>query len=155
MTKFYLLSILIVAFWIQNTFGQNTEITISEPRSLLPNEISTFSIIYGKKGDGLPKRMKIRGIIEDVTFVPFGCGIMFWYGSAKIKLLDRVKGYGHEYVYVVAPCLTNNKENFLNKIVAIKVSKLRRGRMPDPYLTGKSPFDSKGLAFYNWDEKQN
>ena len=157
-TKFYFLSVLIIVFCIQASQGQKIEAPFSEPvnnPAPAAQKTNWFPVVFGTKNDGLPAEMKIRGVIEDVTYGGIGCGILLWHGTAKIKLLNRVRGYRHEYAYVIAPCMTNDKNSFLNQIVEIKVSKIIKGRKKTRwYETPWNPFDSNGLAFYIWNPTQ-
>jgi hypothetical protein len=58
---------------------------------------SPLSVVFGKTNDGLPETMKVRGKISEISFSR-ACGVGFWSGTLKLKLLDKIAGYPHEYL---------------------------------------------------------
>ena len=86
---------------------------------------SPVPVVFGKKEDGLSERFRLRGVITEVSFSR-GCGVVWWSGTLRIKLLERVEGYPYESVFVVVNCLedSRNKKRYLNRIVKMEVSKL-------------------------------
>jgi hypothetical protein len=157
MKKSYLFAILFIALCTQHSLAQDLTPILTEEQKAkvgLLVGISSHPVIYGRKNDNLPKRMKVRGVIEEVSFVPFACGVICWSGTAKIKLLNKIKGYKPEYVYITVLCFMGKEEDFLNKIVEVKVSKLEKGKMPSCEGTVNS-IDSNGIAFYRLGKNQN
>jgi hypothetical protein len=156
MRKLGFLSVLFVALFAQDILAQDAkDIT----PTLTPSEktkvgslvgISSRPVVYGKKNDGLPRRMRVRGVIEEVSFVPFSCGVMCWSGTAKVKLLKKGKGYEPEYAYIAVLCFLGKQEDYLHKLVDVRVSKLREGKV---YGCGSivNSIDSGGVAFYGVD----
>jgi len=143
----YLLAILIVAFCAINICSQDIEEKKDQPSILWG--VKFYPVIYGDEDDGLPERIKGRGIIEEITESLISCGAFHWNGTAKIKLLKKVKGYRNEYVYVAVSCFFIRNEN-LNKVIEFKLSKLRNGEMPGG-ITFNS-IDSKRTAFYRFNK---
>lgn len=153
----HLLLILLTALCVQNNSAQDTEPALTQEQKAQIGVllgVSSQPVIYGTKNDHLPPKMKVRGVIKQVTFVPFACGVICWSGTAKIKLLNKIKGYEPEYVYVAVLCLMGKEENFLNKIVEIKVKKLEK-ETPAGCEGIVNAIDSKGTAFYRLDKNQS
>ena len=123
---------------------------IKKPKSGSLVGISSRPVVYGKKNDGLPRRMRVREVIEEVSFVPFACGVMCWSGTAKVKLLEKAKGYAPEYAYIAILCFLGKQEDYLGKLVDVRVSKLREGKV---YGCGSvvNSIGSGGVAFYGVD----
>lgn len=109
--------------------------------------ISSRPIVYGRDGDGLPRRMKLRGLITEVSFVPVYCGVMCFSGTAKIKVLKPTKKYGPEYAYVTILCFIGKEEDYLNRVVEIEATKLRKGE-PRGCDGIVNTIDSGSLPFY-------
>jgi hypothetical protein len=163
MKKLLCLTILLITLFAQNNFAQNTKPPLTNITSTLTEEqkaqlgllvgISSQPVIYGKKGDNLPKKIKVRGTIEEVSFVPFYCGTICFSGTAKIKLLNKIKGYKPEYAYVVILCFIGKEADYINKIIEVEATKLREGKT---YGCGSivNSIDSKGVAFYGLDKNQ-
>jgi hypothetical protein len=155
--RIHLLVFLLVSFCAQSNLAQDAKPVLTEEQKAkigLLAEISSFPVIYGRKDDNLPKRMKVRGVIEEVTFIPMSCGVICWSGTAKIKLLNKVKGYEPTYVYITVLCFTGRREDFINKIVEVKVIKLKAGK-PLSCEGVANSIDSKGVPFYRLDKNQS
>jgi hypothetical protein len=113
-------------------------------------------IVFGQKNDDLPERLKLRGEITEISFARAYCGVIFWSGTARIKLLDKIHGYPHENVFVVIPCFLdpNNERQYLNKVVRFEVSKLYAHynhyskENPCYYSLITNTIDSHGVPFY-------
>jgi hypothetical protein len=154
--KLILLLFLFIAFCAQSSLAQNSEVVLTDEQKAtigLLAGVSSHPVVYGTKQDNLPQKMKVRGVIEEVTFVPWACGVICWSGTAKIKLLDKIKGYEPEYAYVTVSCLMGKEEDFLNKIVDVKVTKLEKEKKSG--CEGiVNAIDSKGIAFYKLDKNQ-
>jgi len=112
-------------------------------------------VVFGTTNDGLPETMKVRGRISEISFSR-ACGVVFWSGTLKLKLLDKIPGYPHENLYVVINCLedSQNEAKYLNKVVEMNVTKLlpRSGlyREGDAcyYEFIDNTINSKGVPFY-------
>jgi hypothetical protein len=155
MRKLSFLSVLLVALSAQGLAQDIRDIT----PTLTPEQknkvgslvgIGSRPLVYGKKNDGLPGRMRVRGVIQEVSFVPFSCGVMCWSGTAKVKLLKKVKGYEPEYAYIAILCFLGKQEDYLGKLVDVRVSKLREGKVNGCGSIVNS-IDSNGVAFYGVD----
>lgn len=112
-------------------------------------------VVFGKKGDGLPERFKARGVITEVSFAPADCGTIFWSGTIKIELLDKVEGYPHEDVFVVVPCFVDpgGEGKYLKKTVGLRVSKQYEdhrydARKPCYFEIIINTINSRGVPFY-------
>jgi hypothetical protein len=116
---------------------------------------SPIPVVFGKKNDGWPEKMKVRGIISEISF-SVGCGVILWSGTLKIELLDRIEGYPYEYVFVVVNCLedSQNEAKYLNKVVEMDVSKLypkyRKYRGVKTFYCEliNNTINSSGMPFY-------
>jgi hypothetical protein len=155
--KSILLFLLLFALSTQINLAQVTDPISTEEQKAkigLLAGVSSYPVIYGTKQDNLPRKMKVRGVIEEVTFVPMACGVICWSGTAKIKLLNKIKGYEPEYAYLTVLCLFGKAEDFLNKIVEVKVTKLEKGKTwgCEGIVNG---IDSNGVAFYKLDKNQS
>lgn len=116
---------------------------------------SPIHVVFGRKSDGLPETLKVRGIISEISFSR-ACGVVWWSGTLKIKLIDKIQGYPYDDVFVVVNCLedSQNEKRYLNKIVEMEVSKLypryRKFRGVDTFYFEliDNTIDSKGVPFY-------
>lgn len=116
---------------------------------------SPIPVIFGRKNDGVPERFRARGVITGVSFSR-ACGGVLWSGTLKIKLLDRVKGYPYDSVFVVVNCLEDygNEKRYLNKVVGMDVFKLYpkyrkfRGVNTFYFELIDNTIDSQGAPFY-------
>jgi hypothetical protein len=107
-------------------------------------------IVFGKTGDGFPDKLKIKGVITRVTFTHISCGVLCLWGTAEIKLLQRPKGYDHEYIYVTVLCFGGNEEDFIGKIVEQRVRRSDEEIYEKLHCTIFVNFlDSKGKPFYD------
>jgi hypothetical protein len=156
MRKLGFVSVLLVALFAQGILARDAkDIT----PTLTPDQkakvgslvgMSSRPVVYGKKHDSLPARMRVRGVIEEVSFVPFHCGVMCLSGTAKVRLLNKIKGYEPEYAYIAVLCFLGEEKDYLHKLVDVRVSKLREGEI---YGCGGivNSIDSGGVAFYGVD----
>ena len=154
--KLHLLIILLVVLCVQNNLAQDAEPVLTKEQKAkigLLVGVSSHPVIYGTKSDNLPQKMKVRGVIEEVSFVPAACGDICWIGTAKIKLLNKIKGYEPEYAYITLLCFMGKEGDFLNKTVEVKVSKLEKGKMSNCEIVNS--IDSNGVAFYRLDKNQS
>ena len=53
---------------------QPQNLKIDDPK-LSSEKRQEYPVIYGKEGDGWPETMTVRGVITEVSPVPFDCGI--------------------------------------------------------------------------------
>ena len=119
MRKLGFLSILIVFLFAQGILAQDaqdiTPTLTPEQKAKVGSLVGIGSrpVVYGKKHDGVPERMRVRGIIEEVSFVPFHCGVMCFSGTAKVRLLKKTKGYEPEYAYIVVLCFLGEEKEWL------------------------------------------
>lgn len=112
-------------------------------------------VVFGKKNDGLPEKMKIRGRISEISFCR-ACGGILWSGTLKIKLLESIEGYPYEHAFVVVNCLedSENESRYLDKIIELDVAKLypeyREYRGPDSFYIEliDNTIGSGGVPFY-------
>lgn len=106
---------------------------------------ATVPVVYGKKNDGFPSKIKVRGVVEDQTSVPFACGIWCGSGTIKVRLLEERKGYPQKYIYASVMCLYS--EDFVGKTVEFKAEKIMKA--PEEGCYGiRNRIDSKGVPFY-------
>ena len=122
----------------------------------LAKEVSSpVPVVFGKKDDGLPEKLLVVGRISKVSFSR-ACGGVYWSGTIKIKLLQKIADYPHQNVFVVVNCLEDkqNQTKYLNKVVRLEVSKLypelRKFRDPDSFYFEliDNTIDSGGVPFY-------
>jgi hypothetical protein len=141
---------------------------VSEPLSLAqrkankktaptPSNISQpTDVVFAARNDGLPDTLKLRGTITEVSFAQADCGVIFWSGTAKIELLEKINGYPHENVFLVVPCFVNlnNQQKYLNKVVRLEVSKLYPNynhyskKTPCYFEIITNTINSRGVPFY-------
>lgn len=107
-----------------------------------------FPVVYGKKTDGFPNKIKLEGTIVDASPAPFYCGTLAVAGTLKIKLSQKLKGYRDEFLYAVVLCFAvEKKEDLIDQKIAVEAVKLEKY----PYKFGVSVtnnIDSKGIPFY-------
>lgn len=125
-------------------------------KNVTESEVSSpVPVIFGKKSDGLPETMKVRGRISEVSFSR-ACGVILWSGTLKVKLLDKTEGYPYEYAFIVVNCLedSQNEAKYLDKVVEMNVSKLYpkyrkyRGAKTFYFELIDNTINSGGVPFY-------
>ena len=107
-----------------------------------------FPVIYGKKDDGFPDNVNLRGEIGKVSFSQ-SCGFVRGGGVLQIKVARSTPGYDREHIYVVAPCLLGYEgyEQYPGTEVCMTVKKMKQGEMCHAdYI--HNTIDSKGVPFY-------
>lgn len=107
-----------------------------------------FPVIYGKKDDGFPDKVRLRGSITKVSFA-WSCGMVHEGGVLELKLARTSPEYNREHIYVVAPCLLGweGDEQYFGKEVCMTVNKMKAGEMCHAdYI--RNTIDSKGVPFY-------
>lgn len=97
-----------------------------------------------------PLKMKIEGIIVDVTPLGFGCGVICGCGTVKIALTKKIKGYQYDTVFVAMPCFTcPDPSYYINKRARIKLKLLTTQNKQCYYNEyPQNRFDSHGIPFY-------
>lgn len=105
---------------------------------------ATVPVVYGKKNDGFPRKIKVRDVVEDQTSVPFACGIWCGSGTIKVRLLKERKGYPQKYIYASVMCLYS--EDLVGKTVEFKAEKIMKA--PEECYGIMNRIDSKGVPFY-------
>jgi hypothetical protein len=145
-----LISSLILIFLMIGIHGPNTP-QRSEPVSAVQGDTKNnqeFPVIYGKKGDGFPDKVNLRGAIAKVSFAR-DCGFWRSGGVLQIKVARAAPGYNSEYIYVAAPCLLGweGDEQYAGRVVCMNVKKMRLGDMCNSDYIINS-IDSKGTPFY-------
>jgi hypothetical protein len=113
-------------------------------------------VVFGRSDDGLPERLKVRGVITGVSFAEAYCGQNFESGTIKVKLLDKIEGYPHENVFIVIPCFLdpNNEKKYLNSAVNLEAAKLYRDynrsseENPCYFEHITNTLQSRGIPFY-------
>lgn len=117
----------------------------------------SFPIRYGSKNDGLPRRLKVRGVISRVDYAPpHFCGELVFPTTLEVRLDRKASGYKHPFVYLVVPCLYQPEGalGFLNQRIEINATKqYARGR-PCFYDREENEIDSGGLPFYCADREE-
>ncbi len=145
-----LISGLILVFFMIGTHGPNTAQKF-EPDSALQSDTKNnqeFPVIYGKKDDGFPDRVNLRGAITKVSFTR-DCGLVHGGGVLQIKVVRTAPGYNREHIYVAAPCLLGweGEEQYLGREVCMSVKKMKPGDLCHAdYI--HNTIDSKGVPFY-------
>ena len=112
-------------------------------------------VVFGKEDDGLPEKLHVVGRIAKVSFSR-ACGGVYWSGTIKIKLLQKIANYPFQSVFVVVNCLedSENEKKYLGKIVRLEVSKLypklREYQDLDTFYFEliDNTIDSGGVPFY-------
>jgi hypothetical protein len=123
---------------------------VSTAQPAPPAEAQSFPITYGSKNDGLPRRLKVRGTITQVSYAPPKCGELIFPATFAVKLDGKLEGYRHPFIYLVVPCLyqPEGAEKFLNRRVEINATKQYEKRQPCFYDIEANHINSKGLPFY-------
>ncbi len=141
----------------QSQSQSRIEFTASEVSSPVP-------VVFGRKDDGLPEKMGVRGVIKDLTFISAGCGGVAWAGTLRIRLDEKISGYSPEDVFVVVGCFPDfekfgyQRDRYLNQSVMLTVSKLYPeyqfgvfadiNKVPCPFDLITNKINSKGVPFY-------
>lgn len=116
---------------------------------------SPVPLVFGNKDDGLPEKLDVVGRISKVSFSR-ACGGVYWSGTIKIELLQKIADYPHQNVFLVVNCLEDNQneKKYLKKVVRLEVSKLyhefRKFRDPETFYFEliDNTIDSCGVPFY-------
>jgi hypothetical protein len=156
MKKVYWLALALTLVVFPGAFAQNPTPPLTQEekaKAEIPLGLVHQPIVYGKAGDGFRQSMRVQGVITDVSFVPYSCGIVCWWGAAKIKLLKRIKGYKPKYVYVAVLCFMGEEEEYLNKVVDIRVSKLYKDEDTRHCSGIMSTINTNGVPFYRLQDK--
>jgi|SRR5215213_4171643 len=141
---------LILVFFLFAVHSSNTSQRMA-PGSALQGDTRNaqeLPVIYGKKNDGFPDKLRTLGVIAKVSFAS-DCGLVHGGGVLQIKLAHSAPGYDREHIYVVAPCLLGfeGEEQYLGKEVCMTVKKMKLGEMcHSDYI--HNTIDSKGVPFY-------
>jgi hypothetical protein len=106
---------------------------------------ATVPVVYGKKNDGFPRKIKVRGVVEDQTVLPFSCGVWCGSGTIKVRLIKERKGYPQEYIYASVMCM--HGENLIGKTVEFEAEKIMSAPEQGCYNI-LNRIDSKGVPFY-------
>jgi hypothetical protein len=124
MKIFILLLLTLISFCQLQTLAQEKPKSKNE-RTVEERISQPVLVKFGKKDDGFAESLKIRGTIIELTFGQAYCGTIFWSGTVKVKLLNKIEGYPYENVFVVVPCFLDpdNEEKYLNKTINLEVSK--------------------------------
>jgi hypothetical protein len=139
----------VLLFFLIAANASNTRNAI-EPHSTLHDEQNdrAVPVTYGKKDDGFPDSVTLRGQIAKVRFTG-DCGVSRGAGVLQIKLARPAPGYDREHIYVVAPCLLGYEgdEQYRGKEVCMTVKKMKPGdTCSADYI--QNTIDSKGVPFY-------
>jgi hypothetical protein len=120
-TILVLFTIIISSFQVPASAQEKIE---KNPSTELISE--SAPVVFGKKDDGYPEKLKVRGVITELSFAQAYCGVIAWSGTIKVKLLDKIEGYPYENVFIVVPCFLdpNNENKYLKKMVQVDVFKL-------------------------------
>lgn len=144
-----------LAIFAITSLAQNQPLPISDCSSSkvevrFDNSKCFKPIVWGTKDDGFPNKMKIKGIVTNVTLVQISCGVLCHFGTAEIKLLEKPKGYDYDFIYVTVLCFSGKREAYVNRKVEQYVVKTDEQRVKKYYCGGVFNFiDSKNLPFYD------
>jgi hypothetical protein len=116
-------------------------------------------IVYGKKHDGMPLKLKMRGVISEVSPAWIYCGVLATAGTIKVQLTDNIEGYPHKSVYLVLPCFGEDKAKaeakYLNRALNVEVQKLYAPGKPCYFEVMLNQINSHGVPFYCLKDWQN
>jgi len=140
---------LILVFFLIAANASNIPHTFN-PHSALPEKDydQELPVTYGKKDDGFPDSVHLRGVIAKMSFTG-DCGFSRGAGVLQIKLARPTPGYNSEYIYVAASCLVGweGDDQYSGKEVCITVNKMKLGdTCGADYI--HNTLDSKGVPFY-------
>jgi hypothetical protein len=156
-----LLSCLALALGGLLVFGQSSD---RDRGKLKASEISApVPIVFGRKNDGLPEKIEVRGTIEDLTFARAGCGVVAWGGTLRVRLDRKIPGYPYKDVFIVISCFPDfekfdHRDQYIDKPVALALSKLYPqyqfgmfkdiNKVPCAFDLITNQIDSEGVPFY-------
>lgn len=153
--KYLILSIFVLVIFAGTSFSQvqplpMSDCSTSKIETGFDNSKCFKPLIIGKRDDGFPNKMKIKGIVTNVTLVQISCGVLCHFGTAEIKLLEKPKGYNYDFIYVIVLCFSGKREEYLNRKVEQYIVKTDEQRVKKYYCGGVYNFiDSKNLPFYD------
>jgi len=109
-------------------------------------------IVYGKKDDRLPKKLKVRGILVEASPAWIYCGVLATAGTIKVQLTDNIEGYPHKNVYLVLPCFADDKAEaeakYLNRALSVVAHKLYAPGKPCYFEVVLNRINSQAIPFY-------
>jgi hypothetical protein len=111
----------------------------------------SFPITYGSNGDGLPRRLKVRGTITQVDYAPPRCGELIFPATFEVRLDGGAHDYKRPFVYLVVPCLyqpEGAEQELRGKRVEVTALKQDSKRRPCFYDIKTNSINSGGLPFY-------
>ena len=79
-------------------------------------------LVMGHASDGFPDTLDIAGVTVAVSQAPSGCGVMYWSGSAAVRL-DAPAGFPREIVHVVVPCFSRPDLGFVGRRFSLRAVK--------------------------------
>lgn len=145
-----LISGFILVFFLIAVHARNSPYTFESCATLhgQTRNDQELPVIYGKKDDGFPDSLTIRGVIRKMSFTA-DCGFSRGAGVLQIKPTNTFPAYNREYIYVAAPCLLGweGDEQYPGKEVCMTVKKMKQGDTCHADFINNT-IDSKGVPFY-------
>lgn len=145
-----LIFVLILVLFLIGANASNAPQTAAHYSALQDNrrDDQEFPVIYGKKDDGFPVSVNLRGLITKTSFTP-DCGFTRGAGVLQIKLARSSPGYNGEYMYVAAACLLGweGDDQYPGREVCMTVKKMKPGETCGADRI-RNTIDSQGVPFY-------
>jgi hypothetical protein len=110
----------------------------------------SVSVTFADSLDVLPDIVSAHGIIEGITSVPAGCGVMCWWGTALIHLRSHPIGYPHDTIYAAVLCLWSKDSLYMGKTINAEMTKLQKSDLTESCGGVFNRFDSHGVPFYRF-----
>jgi hypothetical protein len=120
--------------------------------SLLSKRVSfsfqEFPVVFEDSAATFPDTIEIRGIVEGITSIPVQCGVNCSWGTAKVRLQEKLRGYSPDTVFVAVQCLYGKEADFAGKRIQVTLTKFLRDELNNSCGSIANRFDSHGQPFY-------
>jgi hypothetical protein len=108
--------------------------------------VDSVDIVYFSKKDKLPYDLLVLGKIIDVSSSA-PCGSIFQFSrTIKVEIKKTNKLYPYALIYIVVPCLNENRDSLIGKVISINVKALFKNNKKVPLILNR--FSSGGVPFY-------
>jgi hypothetical protein len=137
----YLLTVLFIVGVY--TLNAQEQITITKGFSF---GVDSIDVVYFSKKDKLPYDLLVLGKIIDASSAA-PCGTIFQFSrTIKVEIKKTDKSYPYTLIYIVVPCLNENRDSLIGKEIKVNAKALFKNNENVPLILNR--FSSGGVPFY-------
>jgi hypothetical protein len=108
--------------------------------------VDSIDVVYFSKKDKLPYDLLVLGKIIDVSSAA-PCGTIFQFSrTIKVEIKKTDKSYPYALIYIVVPCLNENRDSLIGKEIKVNAKALFKNNENVPLILNRFP--SGGVPFY-------